>query len=305
MDTDTEQLLNKSQSNQESNTFHSKRNTLNMIELKESKEFHSKDKSLNIKKLFIMKEYQFKEQLLIIMQLKHKSNIFLNKSKKLLFNINLLKELGKEYNIYQFKLKLFTTLKEKNMLLVKEVNIFMVELPLLVPLALLVAILPLEPLDTLLLEQLDIPLVHMLFLVQLPIKLIQLAQLLLLAMFQVDLELEVLLMELLVVKLDILQSLHQVLLPITLLEAELELVDMLLVDTQLEDTLLADILLVGILQELLDIQMEPLDIVLLDQHTPQLPILLDTQLVLLSQEVELEMDQLLDVTYIIIYNTIY
>ena len=181
----------------------------------------------------------------------------------------------------------------------------MVELPLLVPLALLVAILPLEPLDTLLLEQLDIPLVHMLFLVQLPIKLIQLAQLLLLAMFQVDLELEVLLMELLVVKLDILQSLHQVLLPITLLEAELELVDMLLVDTQLEDTLLADILLVGILQELLDIQMEPLDIVLLDQHTPQLPILLDTQLVLLSQEVELEMDQLLDVTYIIIYNTIY
>jgi hypothetical protein len=276
-----------------------------MIELKESKEFHSKDKSLNIKKLFIMKEYQFKEQLLIIMQLKHKSNIFLNKSKKLLFNINLLKELGKEYNIYQFKLKLFTTLKEKNMLLVKEVNIFMVELPLLVPLALLVAILPLEPLDTLLLEQLDIPLVHMLFLVQLPIKLIQLAQLLLLAMFQVDLELEVLLMELLVVKLDILQSLHQVLLPITLLEAELELVDMLLVDTQLEDTLLADILLVGILQELLDIQMEPLDIVLLDQHTPQLPILLDTQLVLLSQEVELEMDQLLDVTYIIIYNTIY
>lgn len=276
-----------------------------MIELKESKEFHSKDKSLNIKKLFIMKEYQFKEQLLIIMQLKHKSNIFLNKSKKLLFNINLLKELGKEYNIYQFKLKLFTTLKEKNMLLVKEVNIFMVELPLLVPLALLVAILPLEPLDTLLLEQLDIPLVHMLFLVQLPIKLIQLAQLLLLAMFQVDLELEVLLMELLVVKLDILQSLHQVLLPITLLEVELELVDMLLVDTQLEDTLLADILLVGILQELLDIQMEPLDIVLLDQHTPQLPILLDTQLVLLSQEVELEMDQLLDVSYIIIYNTIY
>ena len=276
-----------------------------MIELKESKEFHSKDKSLNIKKLFIMKEYQFKEQLLIIMQLKHKSNIFLNKSKKLLFNINLLKELGKEYNIYQFKLKLFTTLKEKNMLLVKEVNIFMVELPLLVPLALLVAILPLEPLDTLLLEQLDIPLVHMLFLVQLPIKLIQLAQLLLLAMFQVDLELEVLLMELLVVKLDILQSLHQVLLPITLLEAELELVDMLLVDTQLEDILLADILLVGILQELLDIQMEPLDIVLLDQHTPQLPILLDTQLVLLSQEVELEMDQLLDVSYIIIYNTIY
>jgi hypothetical protein len=125
---DNELLLSKSQSNQESNTFHSKRNILNMIELKESNEFHSKDKSLNMKKLFIMKEYQFKEQLLIIMQSKHKSNIFLKKLKKLLFNINLLKELGKEYNIYQFKLKLFTTLKEKNMLLVKEVNIFKVEL---------------------------------------------------------------------------------------------------------------------------------------------------------------------------------
>jgi len=100
-----------------------------MIELKELKEYLSKDKSLNMKKLFITKEFQLKELLLIIMQLKLKSNIFLNKLKKLSLNTNQFKELGKEFNIYQLKLKLFTILKEKNMLLDKD-NTLRVELQL-------------------------------------------------------------------------------------------------------------------------------------------------------------------------------
>ena len=100
-----------------------------MIKLKESKESHSKEKLLNMKKLFITKEFQLKELLLIIMQLKLKSNIFLNKLKKLSLNTNQFKELGKEFNIYQLKLKLFTILKEKNMLLDKD-NTLRVELQL-------------------------------------------------------------------------------------------------------------------------------------------------------------------------------
>jgi hypothetical protein len=108
---DKKLLLNKSQSNLEFNTFHSRKNISNMIELKELKEYLSKDKSL------------------IIMQLKLKSNIFLNKLKKLSLNTNQFKELGKEFNIYQLKLKLFTILKEKNMLLDKD-NTLRVELQL-------------------------------------------------------------------------------------------------------------------------------------------------------------------------------
>jgi hypothetical protein len=100
-----------------------------MIELKGLKEYPSKDKSLNMKKLFTTKEFQLKELLLIIMQLKLKSNTFLNKLKKLSLNTNQLKELGKEFNIYQLKLKLFTILKEKNMLLDKD-NTLRVELQL-------------------------------------------------------------------------------------------------------------------------------------------------------------------------------
>jgi hypothetical protein len=126
---DKKLLLNKSQSNLEFNTFHSRKNISNMIELKELKEYLSKDKSLNMKKLFITKEFQLKELLLIIMQLKLKSNIFLNKLKKLSLNTNQFKELGKEFNIYQLKLKLFTILKEKNMLLDKD-NTLRVELQL-------------------------------------------------------------------------------------------------------------------------------------------------------------------------------
>ncbi len=86
-----------------------------MIEFKESKEFLLKDKLLNMKKLFITREFQLKEQLLIIMQSKLKLNIFQKKYKKLLLNTSQYKKLGKEFNIYQFKLKLFTILKDKDM----------------------------------------------------------------------------------------------------------------------------------------------------------------------------------------------
>jgi len=48
--TTTKSLLKRSQSKAESNTFHSKRNTLNMIKSKESKESHMKEKSSNTKK---------------------------------------------------------------------------------------------------------------------------------------------------------------------------------------------------------------------------------------------------------------
>ena len=67
---------------------------------------------LNMKKFQELKEYQSKELLLIIMQLKLKLNIFLKKSNKLSLNMNQLKEHGKEFNISQLKLKLFTIQNE-------------------------------------------------------------------------------------------------------------------------------------------------------------------------------------------------
>lgn len=67
-------------------------------------------------KLLLMKEYLSKEQLRIIMLLKHKSNISLDKYKRLLLNMSLLKELMKGSNIYLFKHKSYTIPKEKNML---------------------------------------------------------------------------------------------------------------------------------------------------------------------------------------------
>ena len=75
-------LPNKSQSNLELNTFHSKRNTSSTIKSKESKEFHMKEKSLNMKKLPELKEFQSKELSLIIMPLKLKLNTFQKKSKR-------------------------------------------------------------------------------------------------------------------------------------------------------------------------------------------------------------------------------
>ena len=104
--------LNKLQLNQELNIFHSKRNILNTIKLKQLKESHTKEKSLNTKKFIELKEFHSKEPSLIIMQLKLKSNIFQKKLNRLLLNMNQSKKLGKEFNIYQSKLKLFTTQKE-------------------------------------------------------------------------------------------------------------------------------------------------------------------------------------------------
>lgn len=86
-----------------------------MTEFKESKEFHTKDKLLNTKKFIILKEFQLKELLLITMLLKPKSNTFQNKLKKLLLNMSLLSELGKESNTCQLRPKLSTTPREKNM----------------------------------------------------------------------------------------------------------------------------------------------------------------------------------------------
>lgn len=57
------------------------------------------------------------------MLLKLRFNIFQKKLKRPLFNINLFKKHGKEFNIYPLKPKLSTTLKEKDMLLVKLVSI--------------------------------------------------------------------------------------------------------------------------------------------------------------------------------------
>ena len=99
-----------------------------MTKLKESKEFHMKEKLLNTMKLFIMKEFQLKELSQIIMLLKLKLNIFQRKFKKLLLNMNQLKRPGKEFNIFQLKLKLFTIQKEKNMLLDKEDNTFKLDM---------------------------------------------------------------------------------------------------------------------------------------------------------------------------------
>lgn len=86
-----------------------------MTELKGFREFLMKDRSSNMNKLFIQSESQFKELLQTTMPLKLKFNIFLNKFKRLLLNMNQFKGLGKESNIYQLKPRLFTTLKEKNM----------------------------------------------------------------------------------------------------------------------------------------------------------------------------------------------
>lgn len=94
-----------------------------MIRSKELKEFHMKDKLLNMMRLFIMKEFQLKELSQITMLLKLKLNIFQSKFKKLLLNINQFKKHGKEFNIFQLKLKLFTTQKEKSMSKDKD-NIF-------------------------------------------------------------------------------------------------------------------------------------------------------------------------------------
>ena len=63
-----ELLLNKSLWNPVLNTFLSKRNTLNMTELKESKEFHMKDRLLNMMKLSLMRESQLRGPSLITMQ---------------------------------------------------------------------------------------------------------------------------------------------------------------------------------------------------------------------------------------------
>lgn len=83
-----------------------------MIKSKELKESHSKEKLLNTKKLLEPKESQSKELSPTIMPLKLKSNTFLNKSNKPSLNMNQLKESGKEFNIFQLKLKLFTIQKE-------------------------------------------------------------------------------------------------------------------------------------------------------------------------------------------------
>lgn len=90
-----------------------------MTKLKELKESHSKEKSLNTTKSLEMKEFQLKKSLPIIMLSKLKLNTFLKKLKKLLLNMNQLKKFGKEFNIFQLKLKLFTILKEITMLLHK------------------------------------------------------------------------------------------------------------------------------------------------------------------------------------------
>ena len=86
-----------------------------MTELKGFREFLMKDRLSNMNKLFIQSESQFKELLQTTMPLKLKFNIFLNKFKRLLLNMNQSKEHGKEFNIYQLRLKLFTIQKEKNM----------------------------------------------------------------------------------------------------------------------------------------------------------------------------------------------
>lgn len=85
-----------------------------MIKWKEYKEYPMKEKLPNINKYIILKESQLREQSLIIMLLKLKSNTFQRKSNKLLSNMNQLREPGKEFNIYQLRLKLFTIQREKN-----------------------------------------------------------------------------------------------------------------------------------------------------------------------------------------------
>lgn len=94
-----------------------------MIKLKEWKEFHMRERLFNMKKLQELKEFQSKELSLTIMQFKLKLNIFLNKLKRLLSNMNQLRGHGKEFNIYPLKPKLFTTQRDKNKLSVKEEDI--------------------------------------------------------------------------------------------------------------------------------------------------------------------------------------
>lgn len=83
-----------------------------MIKSKESKESHTKEKLYNTNKSPELKESQSKEPSLTIMPSKPKSNTFPNKSNKPSSNMNQSKESGKEFNISQLKLKLFTTPKE-------------------------------------------------------------------------------------------------------------------------------------------------------------------------------------------------
>lgn len=73
-----------------------------------------------MKKFTELNEFQLRESLLITMQLKLKLNTFLSKLRKLLSNMNQLKELGKEFNTCQLKPKLFTTQREKNMYQLEE-----------------------------------------------------------------------------------------------------------------------------------------------------------------------------------------
>lgn len=79
-----------------------------------------KEKLLNMKKSPELKEFLLREPSLIIMPLKLKLNTFQRKSKKQLLNMNLLRESGKEFNIFQSKLKSFTTQKETTTLPDKE-----------------------------------------------------------------------------------------------------------------------------------------------------------------------------------------
>ena len=69
-----------------------------------------------------MKEFLYKELSLIIMQYKLKLNTFLKKLRKLSFNMSQSKESGREFNIYLWKPKLSTTLKEKDTLLDQDMS---------------------------------------------------------------------------------------------------------------------------------------------------------------------------------------
>lgn len=86
-----------------------------------------KEKLPNINKFITLKESLLRELLLIIMLLRLKFNTFQKKLKKLLLNTSQLRGPGKEFNIYQLRLKLFTIQKEKNMLQL-QVDIFKVDI---------------------------------------------------------------------------------------------------------------------------------------------------------------------------------
>lgn len=91
-----------------------------MIKLKELKESHMKEKLLNMKKSPELKEFQSKEPSLITMPSRPKSNTFQRKSKRPSLNTSQSKESGKEFNIFQLKLKSSTTQKETITLLAKD-----------------------------------------------------------------------------------------------------------------------------------------------------------------------------------------